>query len=76
MFTLVGIPVKVSTQVPASKAVLADSRQIAVVRDLAPSVRFLTERYAEFDQVGIRVVTRDDIAALNPAAIVVLSGIS
>lgn len=75
-FVLVGIPVAVSTQVPASKAILMDSRQVAIVRDLAPSVRFLTERYAEFDQVGIRVVARYDLGVLNPAAVVVLSGIS
>jgi hypothetical protein len=33
--------------------VLADTAQIAVARDLAPSVTLLAERYAEFDEQAI-----------------------
>jgi hypothetical protein len=40
--------------------------QIAVARDLAPSVTILTERYAEYDEIGIRVVTRYDLGLLHP----------
>lgn len=47
--------------------------QVAVERDLAPSITILTERYAEFDQVGIRVVTRHDLGLLHPEAVIVLS---
>lgn len=75
-FQLVGIPAYVSTQVPDDKAVLLDTRQVAIVRDLAATVKVLTERYAEFDQIGLRVVTRYDLGVLNPAAVIVLSGIS
>jgi hypothetical protein len=40
--------------------------QIAVARDLAPSVTILTERYAEYDEIGIRVLTRYDLGLLHP----------
>ena len=50
--------------------------QIAVARDLAPSVKVLTERYADYDQQAIRVVARYDAAPLNPEAIVSISGIT
>ena len=50
----------------------AESREaaFAVARDLAPSVTLLKERYAEYDEQGIRVVTRYDAAPLNPEAVV------
>ena len=54
-------------------AVLADMSQVAVARDLAPSITVLTERYAEYDQIGIRVTTRYDLGLLHPEAVIVLS---
>ena len=75
-FTLVGIPVKPTTQLPTDTALLVDTSQVAVARDLNTSVTLLSERYAEYDQLAIRVVWRGDIAALNPEAIVVSTGIS
>ncbi len=53
---------------------LADVSQIAVARDVAPSVTVLTERYAEFDEVGLRVVTPYDLGLLHPEAVAVLGG--
>lgn len=50
--------------------------QIAVARDMAPTVKILDERYADFDQMAIRVVARYDAAPLNPTAVVVLTGIT
>lgn len=61
---------------PTGRAALVDFSQIAVARDLAPSVKILTERYADFDQQALRVVARYDAAPLNPEAVVVLSGIT
>lgn len=61
---------------PTGRAALVDFSQIAVARDLAPSVTVLKERYADYDQQAIRVVARYDAAPLNAAAVVVLSGIT
>ncbi|OZD31695.1 phage major capsid protein [Rhodococcus sp. 06-156-3b] len=72
-YSLFGIPVTVTNKLAAGKAVLADTSQIAVVRDLAPSVTLLSERYAEYDQQAIRVVTRYDLGLLHPQGVVVLS---
>ncbi len=72
-YRLFGIPVTPTNKLPEGTSVLADTSQIAVARDLAPSVTILTERYAEFDQIGIRVVTRYDLGLLHPEAVVVLS---
>src|SRR5699024_6717132 len=73
--SVLGIPVLVSARVPAGNAALVDMAQIAVARDLAPSVKILTERYADYDQQAIRVVARYDAAPLNPAAVIRLTGI-
>lgn len=73
--SVLGVPVLISARVPEGRAALVDFSQIAVARDLAPSVKILTERYADFDQQAIRVVARYDAAPLNPAAVVTFDGI-
>lgn len=79
---LLGYPVTVSSKIPSSynggtaQVVLADFQQIAVARDLTPSVTILPERYAEYDQQAIRVITRYDAQPLNPEAVVKLTGIT
>ena len=72
-YRLFNIPVTVSNKIPAGKAILADMRQIVVVRDIDPTVTILTERYAEFDQIGIRVATRYDLGLLHPEGVIVMS---
>lgn len=72
-YRLFGIPATVTNKLPAGKAVLADTSQIAVARDLAPSVTLLSERYAEYDEQAIRVVTRYDLGLLHPEGVVVLT---
>lgn len=72
-FTLHGIPVRVSSKVTAGAPVLVDMTKVVVVRDLAPAVDILTERYAEYDQTGIRVRARYDIGVLHPSAVLVMS---
>lgn len=82
-YRLLGLPVHVSTQIPAdagsardaSTIILADMSQVAVGRDQDADVTILTERYADYDQVGIRVTARLDVAPLNAAGIVVLAGV-
>ncbi|WP_137120914.1 phage major capsid protein [Segeticoccus rhizosphaerae] len=75
-YQLFGVPVTVTNKLPTGTAVLADMSQVAVVRDLAPSVTVLSERYAEFDQQAIRVVTRYDLGLLHPEGVVVLTAVA
>ncbi len=83
VYRLLGSPVTVTNRLPiatttgkASTIVLADFSQIAVARDLAPSVKLLDQLYADYDQQAIRVVARYDAAPLNPEAVVVLRGVT
>lgn len=71
-YTLHGTNVIVSNKVPAGKAALLNIKDVVVVRDLDPRVTLLTERYAEYDQVGIRVVTRYDLGLLRPSNVYIL----
>lgn len=71
-YRLHGVPVTVSNKMPAGKALLADTKEIAVVRDIDPQVTILNERYAEYDQVGIRVVTRYDLGLLRPEGVILM----
>lgn len=72
-YRLFGVPVTVTNKLAAGKAVLADMAQVAVVRDIDPSVTVLSERFAEYDQQAIRVVTRYDLGLLHPEGVVVLT---
>lgn len=83
VFRLFGAPVSVTARVPdttgatpTGRAALVDFSQVAVARDLAPSVKVLTERYADYDQQAIRVVARYDAGPLNAQAVVALTGIT
>jgi len=71
-YRLFGIPVTITNKLPEGTAVLADTSNIAVVRDTAPSITVLSERYAEWDQLGLRVTTRYDLGLLHPEAVAVL----
>lgn len=51
-YRLLGIPVTVTNKLAEGTAILADVSQVAIARDIAPSVKVLTERYAEYDQIG------------------------
>lgn len=71
-YRLHGTPVTVSNKMPAGKAILADMKEIAVVRDIDPKITILSERYAEYDQVGIRVTTRYDLGLIRPEGVIIL----
>jgi HK97 family phage major capsid protein len=87
---LLGYPITVTSRIPrytagsntinpagtATKAVLWDPTQVAVARDLTPAVTLLKERYADFDQLALRVVSRYDAGPLNAAAIVSVNDIT
>lgn len=68
-----GIPVSITNKLSAGKAIMADMSAVAVVRDIDPRVDILKERYADYDQTGIRVVTRYDLGLIRPNAVAVLT---
>lgn len=72
-FRLFGVPVTVTNKLAEGTAILCNTGEIAVVRDLAPSITLLPERYAEYDMQAIRVVTRYDLGLLHPKGVVVLT---
>lgn len=72
---ILGARAVVSGRVPEGRAALVDMSRVAVARDLAPTVKVLTERYADYDQQAIRVIARYDAKPLDPAAVLTLSGI-
>lgn len=72
-FRLLGLPVYVTTQLPAGTVILADMSQVAVGRDLDASVKLLDQTFGDWDQLALRVVTRMDVALLNPEGVVRLT---
>lgn len=74
--SVLGLPVSVTSRIPAGRAALVDMSQVVVARDVMSSVKLLTERYADYDQQAIRVVTRYDAAPVQPDAVVTFSGIT
>lgn len=73
---ILGARAIVTGRVPVGRAALVDMSRVAVARDLAPSVKVLTERYADYDQQALRVVARYDAKPLDPTAVLTLSGIT
>lgn len=71
-YSLHGIPVTVTNKLPAGKVVLGNMADLVVVRDLDPAVTILTERYADYDQTGIRVVARYDQGVLRDESFLIL----
>lgn len=76
VFRLWGSPVNITTRVATGSVALADMSQVAVARDLAPSVKLLTERYADYDQQALRVTARYDAKPLNAEAVVKITGLA
>jgi HK97 family phage major capsid protein len=72
-YRLVGLPVYVTTLMPTNRVLLLDRAQLAVGQDLDASVVIDRSRYLEYDEVAVRVVTRLDLAALNPSAVLDLT---
>ena len=73
---ILGARAVLSSRIPEGRAALVDMSRVAVARDLAPTVKVLTERYADYDQQAIRVVARYDVKPLDPSAVLTLSGIT
>lgn len=83
-YTLLGHPVIVTNRIPddtaptpdTARAALVDFSQIAVARDVAPTVKILDQTFGDYDQMAIRVVCRYDAKPLNPEAVIKLTGIT
>lgn len=82
-YTLLGHSVTVTNRLPdttgttpTGRAALVDFSQIAVARDVAPSVTVLDQTFGQFDQMALRVVARYDAAPLNPEAVVAITGVT
>lgn len=73
---ILGARAVLSARIPEGRAALVDMSRVAVARDLAPTVKVLTERYADYDQQAIRVVARYDAKPLDASAVLTLSGIT
>lgn len=71
-YSLHGIPVTVTNKLPAGKVIMGNMSDLVVVRDLDPTVTILTERYADYDQTGIRVVARYDQGILRDESFLIL----
>lgn len=71
-----GATVVASSRVTAGTATLVDMNYVHVARDMASSVTILKERYAEYDQQAIRVVSRYDATLVQPDAAVRLTGLT
>lgn len=71
--TLLGVPATITNKLPQGTAVLANMAEVAVARDLNPTVKILDQRYAEYDEMAIRVVARYDLGLLHPEGVVVLT---
>jgi HK97 family phage major capsid protein len=80
--SLLGYPVTITPRIPiggggtTTQAVLWDPSQVAVARDMAPSVVVLRELFAGTDEIGLRVITRYDAGPLNAQAVVRMDGIN
>jgi Phage capsid family len=72
-YRLFGVPVAPTNKLSVGTAILVDTSMVAIARDLAPSVTLLSERYAEYDEQAIRVVTRYDLGLLHPEGVIVLT---
>ena len=83
-YTLLGHRVTVTPRVPVnlgvgtneSVIVLWDPAQVAVARDMAPSVKVLDQTFGDYDQQAIRVVARYDAKPLNADAVITLEGVT
>lgn len=72
-YRLFGIPVTVTNKLPAGTAILANTSEIAVARDTNPTVKVLDQRYAEYDEMALRVTARFDLGLLRPEGVIVLT---
>jgi Phage capsid family len=76
MDVLLGRKVIASPAVPAGTAVLLQEDEVHIGLDLDRVMRILDQTYARYDQVGFLIVSRWDIAVVNPYAVVAVTGLA
>lgn len=59
-----------------SSVALVDGRQVAIGRDQDVTVAILDQTFGHYDQVAIRVTSRWDAVPINPAGIVIATGVT
>jgi hypothetical protein len=52
-----------------------DGSQVHVGIDVEGEALILQERYAEFDSIGLRIVSRFDITVINAPGVVAITGL-
>lgn len=67
---ILGTKVVVSNRIPAGRAALVRPSNLGVARDVFPQVSRLTERYADFDEQAIKVVSRADLGVLDSKGLI------
>jgi HK97 family phage major capsid protein len=72
-YSLFGLPVIITSNVPADTVAVVDFTKVIVARDVDSDVTILTETWGDYDSVGIRVVSRFDTALLQPKAVTLLT---
>ena len=72
-YTIHGIPVRVTNKLPQGTLIMADWSDVAVVRDINPTVKLDSSRYLEYDQTAIRVTSRYDLGILRNESVLVLT---
>lgn len=77
-FQLFGLPVIVTDNIPDAatdrpQVALVDMSKVVVARDVDAQVAILDQTWGDYDSVGIRVVTRYDVALLQAKAVTLLT---
>lgn len=76
-FQVFGLPVIITDNIPAvstkKRVALVDFSKVVVARDVDAEVKILDQTWGDYDSVGIRVVTRYDVALLQAKAVTLLT---
>jgi HK97 family phage major capsid protein len=70
---LFGLPVIITSHVPANAVAIVDFSRVVVARDVDASVTVLDQTFGAEDSIGIRAVTRYDVCLTNPHAVTLLT---
>lgn len=75
--TLLGLPVIITDNIPDASAkarvALVDFSKVVVARDVDSEVAILDQTFGDYDTVGIRAVSRFDVALLQGKAVTLLT---
>lgn len=76
-FQVFGLPVIITDNIPDATAkarvALVDFSKVAVARDVDAEVKLLDQTWGDYDSLGLRVVTRYDVALLQAKAVTLLT---